>query len=145
MNQRLSMINPRILLCTLIVGTLAATGWTAPKKEKAKSAVSKPAKPAADSEEDDAGEAKEEPKKNGAKKELAPGELPLAARSAMVLDSKTGDVLYEKNADALEYPASATKILTALLVIEAGDLEKIVTVEESDTKVEPSSLELKPG
>lgn len=76
---------------------------------------------------------------------LAPGELPLAARAALCLDMKTGAVLYEKNADVMEYPASATKILTALLVIEAGDLDKVVTVELGDTKVEPSALEIKPG
>jgi D-alanyl-D-alanine carboxypeptidase (penicillin-binding protein 5/6) len=144
-NQHLSMINPRLLLCMLIAGTLAATGSAAPKKGTGKPAASTPAKPAAESEEDEAGEAKEEPKKNGEKKELAPGELPIVARAAMVLDTKTGEVLYEKNADALEYPASATKVLTALLVLEAGDLDKVVTIEESDTKVEPSSLELKPG
>jgi D-alanyl-D-alanine carboxypeptidase (penicillin-binding protein 5/6) len=63
----------------------------------------------------------------------------------MVLDSETGNVLYEKNADALEYPASSTKILTALIVIEAGDLDKLVTVQLEDTKVEPSALYIKPG
>ena len=76
---------------------------------------------------------------------LAPGELPLAARSAISVDLKTGVVLYEKDADAMQYPASATKILTALLVIEGGDLEKVVTVELADTKVEPTVMELKPG
>lgn len=76
---------------------------------------------------------------------LAPGELPLAARAAISMDIKTGAVLYEKNPDAMEYPASATKILTALLVLEAGDLEKELTVQIEDTKVEPSSLEIKPG
>lgn len=76
---------------------------------------------------------------------LAPGELPLAAKSAILIDAKSGEVIYEKNADELQYPASATKILTALLVIEAGDLEKEVVVELSDTKVEPSSLAFKPG
>jgi serine-type D-Ala-D-Ala carboxypeptidase (penicillin-binding protein 5/6) len=76
---------------------------------------------------------------------LAPGELPLAARAALALDIKEGTVLYEKNADAREYPASATKILTALLVLEAGDLDRLVTVELDDTKVEPSALYIKPG
>ncbi len=69
----------------------------------------------------------------------------LAADGAIVLDSLTGEVLYAKNEDAREYPASSTKILTALLVIEAGDLDKIVNVELADTKVEPSSLGLIPG
>lgn len=76
---------------------------------------------------------------------LAPGELPLAARAALSLDLKDGKVLYEKNADAREFPASATKILTALLVIEGGDLDRLVTVELGDTKVEPSALYIKPG
>jgi D-alanyl-D-alanine carboxypeptidase (penicillin-binding protein 5/6) len=76
---------------------------------------------------------------------LAPGELPLAAKSAILLDAKTGDVLYEKNPDEMQYPASATKILTALVVIEQGDLDRRVTIENADTKVEPSALEFKPG
>ena len=67
------------------------------------------------------------------------------AQSAAVIDSYTGELLFVKNENALEYPASSTKILTALLVIEAGDLDKSVTVDLSDTKVEPSNLELKPG
>ena len=76
---------------------------------------------------------------------LAPGELPLAAKSAILLDEKTGDVLYEKNPDDMQYPASATKILTALLVIEQGDLDRRVAIRIEDTKVEPSALEFKPG
>jgi D-alanyl-D-alanine carboxypeptidase (penicillin-binding protein 5/6) len=76
---------------------------------------------------------------------LAPGELPLAAKSAILLDTKSGDILYEKNPDEMEYPASATKILTALLVIEQGDLDRRVTIQIEDTKVEPSALEFKPG
>ena len=142
------MMKPRLLLCILTAGAMAATGWSAPKKKAAakpaaSSATKAESKPKAEDPEDDEG--KEETAKKENKKELAPGELPIYARSAMVLDAKTGDAIYEKNADALEYPASATKILTALLVIEAGDLDKLVTVEEVDTKVEPSSLELKPG
>jgi D-alanyl-D-alanine carboxypeptidase (penicillin-binding protein 5/6) len=76
---------------------------------------------------------------------LAPGELPLAAKSAILLDAKTGDVLYEKAPDEMRYPASATKILTALLVLEAGNLDQKLTVQLEDTKVEPSALEFKPG
>ena len=76
---------------------------------------------------------------------LAPGELPLAAKSAILLDAKSGDILYEKNPDEMEYPASATKILTALLVIEQGELDRRVTIQIEDTKVEASALEFKPG
>ena len=76
---------------------------------------------------------------------LAPGELPLAAKSAILLDAKTGDVLYEKAPDDMRYPASATKILTALLVLEKGDLDRKVIIQREDTMVEPSALEFKPG
>jgi len=80
---------------------------------------------------------------------MAPGancqDLPLAAQSAALVDSYSGEFLYTKNPDAKQYPASSTKILTALIVIEAGDLDQLVTVAPEDTKVEPSSLNLKPG
>jgi D-alanyl-D-alanine carboxypeptidase (penicillin-binding protein 5/6) len=76
---------------------------------------------------------------------LQPGELPLAADGAIVLDELTGTPLYEKNADAPQYPASTTKIMTALLVIESGDLDREVVVTEEDSKVPESSLEIKPG
>jgi D-alanyl-D-alanine carboxypeptidase (penicillin-binding protein 5/6) len=72
-------------------------------------------------------------------------ELPLAAQSAALVDSYSGEFLYTKNPDAKQYPASSTKILTALIVIEAGNLDQLVTVAPEDTKVEPSSLNLKPG
>jgi serine-type D-Ala-D-Ala carboxypeptidase (penicillin-binding protein 5/6) len=72
-------------------------------------------------------------------------DLPLAAQSAAVVDSYSGEFLYMKNADAKQYPASSTKILTALIVIEAGNLDQLVTVAPEDTEVEPSSLNLKPG
>lgn len=63
----------------------------------------------------------------------------------MLMDSFTGQVLFAKNPDAKLYPASTTKILTALLVIEAGDLDSEVVVDLADTKVEPSALNIKPG
>jgi D-alanyl-D-alanine carboxypeptidase (penicillin-binding protein 5/6) len=80
-----------------------------------------------------------------ATKPVGEGEPNIVAQSAAVIDSYTGEFLYAKNENALQYPASSTKILTALLVIEAGDLDKPVTIDLSDTKVEPSNLELKPG
>ena len=75
----------------------------------------------------------------------ANGELQLAAWGAIVLDALTGKVLYEKNADAPQYPASTTKIMTVLLVIEEGNLDQEVVCDIEDSKVGESSLELKPG
>ena len=71
--------------------------------------------------------------------------LPLAARGAIVIDAHTGAALYEKNADEPQFPASTTKILTALLVIEAGDLDREIECTFEDSKVGESSLYLKPG
>lgn len=71
--------------------------------------------------------------------------LILAAKSAALLDTYSGEFLFLKNENDRQYPASSTKILTALLVIEAGDLDHLVTVEVEDTKVEPTILDLKPG
>lgn len=50
------------------------------------------------------------------------------AAGAIVIDQENQDVLYEENARQMLYPASTTKILTALLVIEHVDLDEIVTV-----------------
>jgi D-alanyl-D-alanine carboxypeptidase (penicillin-binding protein 5/6) len=76
---------------------------------------------------------------------LAEGELPLSAKGAIVIDTDKGETLYAKNPDEGQYPASTTKIMTALLVIEAGDLDRIVTVTDDDAKVGESSLGLKEG
>ena len=76
---------------------------------------------------------------------LATGELPLLAKGAIVLDELTGKSLYEKNPDEAQYPASTTKIMTALLVIEAGELEREVEVADEDSKVGESSLNILPG
>lgn len=72
-------------------------------------------------------------------------ELPLAADGAISMDALSGRVLYEKDADTPRFPASTTKILTALLVIEAGDLDHPMVVTEEDAKVGESSLNIVPG
>ena len=77
--------------------------------------------------------------------QLADGELPLAAQGAVVLDGATGRTLYAKNPDEPHYPASTTKIMTALLIIEEGDLDCEVEVTPEDARVGESSLNLKPG
>jgi D-alanyl-D-alanine carboxypeptidase (penicillin-binding protein 5/6) len=56
--------------------------------------------------------------------------VPLEAAGAIVIDQATGDLLYEKNARQQLYPASTTKILTALLAIEQGELDSLITVGE---------------
>jgi len=72
-------------------------------------------------------------------------QLDLSAEGAALMDAYTGTLLYGKNPDRKLYPASTTKILTALLVIEAGKLDQLVTVAPEDTQVEPSALYIKAG
>lgn len=54
----------------------------------------------------------------------------LYAASAILIEAKNGRVIFEKSADQVMYPASTTKILTALLALELGDLDQICTVSE---------------
>ncbi|HOO26984.1 MAG TPA: D-alanyl-D-alanine carboxypeptidase family protein, partial [Lachnospiraceae bacterium] len=51
----------------------------------------------------------------------------LGAESAILMDADTGVVLYEKNVHEQLYPASTTKLLTALLAIENSSMDDIVT------------------
>jgi D-alanyl-D-alanine carboxypeptidase (penicillin-binding protein 5/6) len=72
-------------------------------------------------------------------------EMQLAASGAIALDAISGDTVYAKNADSRHYPASTTKIMTALIVIEAGSLEQEVEIAKSDRQVGESSLDLVQG
>jgi len=67
------------------------------------------------------------------------------ARSAILMDSRTGEVLYEKNAWERRAPASTTKILTAILAIEQGQLDNTVKVSANAAAVGESSIYLRPG
>lgn len=69
----------------------------------------------------------------------------IQAKSAIVIEERTGRVLFEKGADDRRFPASTTKIMTALLLIERCRPEEIITAPADVEKVPPSSLHLKPG
>lgn len=66
-----------------------------------------------------------------------------SAQSAIVMDAQTHTILYEKNAYEERSIASTTKIMTALLAIESGGLDKCVTISKQMLNVEGSSLGLK--
>lgn len=72
-------------------------------------------------------------------------ELNLAAKGAIVVDALSGQALYEKNSDARFYPASTTKMMTGLLIIEAGNLDQTVEVTIEDARVGESSLNIRAG
>ena len=58
-------------------------------------------------------------------------DLNLYSEAAVLIDAKTGAILYGKDADKKMYPASTTKILTAILALENCNLNDMVTVSAS--------------
>ena len=55
-------------------------------------------------------------------------DLDLNAEAAILIDSSSEKVLYSKNSNSKMYPASTTKIMTAILTLENCNLDDIVTV-----------------
>lgn len=70
-------------------------------------------------------------------------ELAVSAKSAILLGSSTNKVLYAKNAHEKLPMASTTKIMTAILAIENGNLADTVTVTEEAYGTEGSSMYLR--
>lgn len=69
----------------------------------------------------------------------------VTAQAAILVEASTGRVLYEKNADMQEYPASMTKMLTCLLALENGNLDSTVVVSPTAAATEDSELGLEAG
>ncbi len=69
----------------------------------------------------------------------------VAAESAIVIDVVSGRVLFAKNADTQRAVASTQKIVTALCVLDAGNIDKPVTIQAIDEACEPTRLDVKPG
>lgn len=68
-----------------------------------------------------------------------------SAQCAIVIDADTGIILYEKNAYENRAMASTTKIMTCLLAIESGKLDKKVKITDEMLRTEGSSLGLRAG
>ena len=68
----------------------------------------------------------------------ADSELNINSEAAILIDSSTGKVLYEKNSHEKMYPASTTKILTAILTLENCDLSDTTTVSYNAVMSVPS-------
>lgn len=65
-------------------------------------------------------------------------DVTVSARSAILMNAETGAILFEKNPHTSSYPASTTKIATALFVLEQQvDLEKTATVSSESLKARP--------
>lgn len=78
------------------------------------------------------------------------GGMKIEAKSALLMEPKTGKIIYEKNAEEKFAPASVTKIMTMLLAIEAVDSGKIklddkITCSENAKKMGGSTMLLDTG
>lgn len=69
----------------------------------------------------------------------------VSAKSAIVIEQLTGKVLFENNSRQRVYPASITKIVTAVLAIESGSLDRVVRIPGCCVGVEGSSIYLAAG
>lgn len=63
----------------------------------------------------------------------------IEGESAILMDMSTGTVLYAKNADKAQYPASITKIMTALLAFQYGNMDDVVTITQENVTLEEGS------
>lgn len=67
------------------------------------------------------------------------------ARCAIAMDSKTKQVLFEQNSDEIVPMASTTKILTALIAITQGNLDKEVTISKNASSIRGSKVKYAAG
>ena len=82
--------------------------------------------------------------------ENASGDFDVDAESAILMEASTGEILFEKNADVSKAPASVTKIMTLLLVMEALESGKIslddsVSISENAASMGGSQVFLEEG
>lgn len=69
----------------------------------------------------------------------------LTAKSAILVDPASGQLLYERAADEVRYPASLTKIMTALLAFEEGEPDDVVVVSANAAAVGEATAHLVAG
>lgn len=69
----------------------------------------------------------------------------IKSESAVMIDAKTGDILYQKNSSEQMYPASITKIVTGILAIESGKLDESVIVSSEAAKADGTRVYLLEG
>ncbi|MCL6630991.1 MAG: D-alanyl-D-alanine carboxypeptidase [Alicyclobacillus herbarius] len=77
-------------------------------------------------------------------REGGPSRVYVNARAAVVLDADSGRILYAKNADEPFYPASTTKLMTAILLVEYLHMHDPVYISETAARQERVRLGLKP-
>jgi len=69
----------------------------------------------------------------------------IKSRAAVVMDAVTGRVLYAKNPDLNLLPASTTKLMTALVVVEKARLSDVATISRKAANTPPTKVGFKEG
>lgn len=69
----------------------------------------------------------------------------ISAKAAVLISADTGEIIYERNSSQKLPMASTTKIMTALLCLESGDLYEEFVVDSNAIMVEGSSMGLQKG
>lgn len=72
-------------------------------------------------------------------------DIEVSAKAAVVISADTGEIVYSKNSGEKLPMASTTKIMSALLCLESGDLYEPFTVDSDAIRVEGSSMGLQEG
>jgi D-alanyl-D-alanine carboxypeptidase len=68
-----------------------------------------------------------------------------SCQAGCIMDAKTKKVLWSRDKDTMRYPASTTKIMTCLLMLEHYKPEDVITAPPDILSVKESSMNLKPG
>ncbi len=71
--------------------------------------------------------------------------LPISAPSALLLDAGTHRVIYAKSPHLRRAPASTTKVMTAIVVLDRIPLNRVVRIPSWVKSIEPSKAHLRPG
>jgi serine-type D-Ala-D-Ala carboxypeptidase (penicillin-binding protein 5/6) len=71
--------------------------------------------------------------------------LKIECEAYIIMEENSGRVLFEKNADVPMYPASLTKVATAIYAIENGNLEDVATVSELARNADGTRVYLEAG
>lgn len=69
----------------------------------------------------------------------------ISAKSCILMDAQTGQIVYSLHPDEKRPMASTTKIMTVLLTLESGNLDTPFTVDSTAIRVEGSSMGLREG
>ena len=77
-------------------------------------------------------------------KVYADDEFSINAKAGLIVETNTGKIIYEKDINEQNYPASTTKILTAILAIENSNLEDTATVSQNAVANIPTGYVIAP-